>query len=64
MDLARVRTIAAMASVAVAAVVVATVVAAAVAVATLLLLDAAVSVVVKMSVVQTASTPSSRAARR
>ena len=59
---ARVRAIAAMASVTV--VVIATVVVAAVAVATLLLLGAAVSVVVKVGVMQTAPIASSRAARR
>ena len=59
---ARVRAVAEMLSVTVAAVVVTTVVAAAV--ATLLLLGAAVSVVVKMGAMQTAPTASSRDARR
>ena len=59
--LAHVKAMAVMASVAVAAVVVTTVVAAAV--ATLLLLGAAVSVVVKMGVMQTAPISSSLAAR-
>ena len=52
------------ASVAVAAVVVVAVVAAAVAVATLLRLGASVGVVVKMGVMQTAPTGSSRTTRR
>ena len=50
--------------VAVAVVVVATIVAADPAVSTLLLLDAAVDVVVKARIMQTARTASSRAARR
>ena len=53
-----------MASVAVATVVIATVVATVVAVATLLLLGAAVGVVVKMGVMQTPPTDSSRTTRR
>ena len=53
-----------MASVAIAAVGVAMVVATAVAVATVLLLSAAVSVVVKMDIIQTAPADSSRTARR
>ena len=58
------RVVAVMASVAVAAVVVATVVVTTVAVAKVLLLSATVSVVVKVGVMQTASTASSRPVRR